>query len=55
MPPATPINGAGVRLCVNYNICIDNEQVERFIYGIIDAHQKIKFDNKCRKKNELYL
>ncbi|RJP86523.1 MAG: aminotransferase class I/II-fold pyridoxal phosphate-dependent enzyme [Desulfobacteraceae bacterium] len=55
IPPATPINGAGVRLCVNYDICSDNEQVERFIYGIIDAHKKIKFDNKCRKNNELYL
>ena len=54
MPPATPINGAGVRLCVNYDICSDNEQVERFIYGIIDAHKKLKFDNKCRKKSELY-
>ena len=54
IPPATPINGAGVRSCVNYDICSDNEQVERFIYGIIDAHKKIKFDNKCRKKSELY-
>jgi CAI-1 autoinducer synthase len=55
IPPATPINGAGVRSCINYDICIDNEQFERFIYGIIDAHKKIKFDNTCRKKNELYL
>jgi 7-keto-8-aminopelargonate synthetase-like enzyme len=55
IPPATPINGAGVRSCVNYDICIDNEKVERFIYGIIDAHKKIKFDNKCRKEYELYL
>ncbi|MDZ7831831.1 MAG: aminotransferase class I/II-fold pyridoxal phosphate-dependent enzyme [Desulfobacterales bacterium] len=54
IPPATPINAAGLRACVNYHICNDNEQVERFIYGIIDAHKKIKFDNKCRKKNELY-
>jgi CAI-1 autoinducer synthase len=54
IPPATPINGAGVRLCVNYDICIDHEKVERFIYGIIDAYKKIKFDNKCRKNNELY-
>lgn len=55
IPPATPINGAGVRSCINYDMCIDNEQFERFIYGIIDAHKKIKFDNKCRKINELYL
>jgi len=54
IPPATPINGAGVRLCVNYDICIDHEKVERFIYGIIDAYKKTKFDNKCRKKSELY-
>ncbi len=55
IPPATPINGAGVRTCVNYSICVDNEKVERFIHGIIDAHKKIKLDNKCRKKSELYL
>lgn len=38
--PATKPDGTGVRLCLNYDICSDDNLVQRFVSAIIDASQK---------------